>query len=165
MYIYLYLVCPNGTYADSHTGTRLCVALCPPGSLSSTASPNLYGDPTTHTCVSRCITPDTWSDYQTRLCESTCSALPVPTYSENVGMTCVTSLNCPTSPMMTFGDNTTRSCVSFCSNNEWGDPTSRNCETQCPNVSTTGTSRYYGDLSTGQYICVVICPEAPVLFG
>ena len=79
--IFIILVCPNGTYADSHTGTRLCVALCPPGVTSSTASPDLYGDPTTHTCVSRCITPYTWSDYQTRLCEPVCSETPVPTYS------------------------------------------------------------------------------------
>lgn len=83
-------------------------------------------------------------------------------------MTCVISLNCPappTYPTMTFGDTPTRSCVSFCSNNYWGDPTSRNCVAQCPNVSTTGTSRYYGDSSTGQYLCVVICPTTPRLFG
>ena len=156
--INLFIVCPNGTYADSHSSSRLCVALCPPGTLSSTASPNLYGDPTTHTCVSRCITPYTWSDYQTRLCEPICSATSVPTYSENVGMTCVTALNCPSSPMMTFGDNATRSCVSFCSNAEWGDPTTRNCEDQCPDTLTPETTRYYGDNSTGQYLCVLICP-------
>lgn len=80
-------------------------------------------------------------------------------------MTCVTAANCPTTPTMTFGDTFTRSCVSFCSNSYWGDPTSRNCIAQCYNVSTTGTSRYYGDSSTGQYICVVICPSLPRLFG
>jgi hypothetical protein len=80
-------------------------------------------------------------------------------------MTCVTALNCPTTPTLTFGDNTTRSCVSFCSNSWWGDPTSRNCVSQCPNVTTTNTSNYYGDNSTGQYICVVICPNLPRLFG
>lgn len=153
-----YIVCPNGTYADSHTGTRLCVALCPPGVKNSVATPNLYGDPTTHTCVDRCITPYTWADYQTRLCEPVCSATPTPTYSENVDMTCVTALNCPTSPLMTFGDNNTRSCVSFCDSDEWGDPVTRNCLSQCLNVSDTGTSRYYGDNSTGQRLCVVICP-------
>ena len=75
-------------------------------------------------------------------------------------MTCVTALNCPTTPTLT-----TRSCVSFCSNNWWGDPTSRNCVSQCPNLTTTGTSNYYGDNSTGQYFCVVICPVVPRLFG
>lgn len=106
----LLLVCPNGTYADSHTGTRTCVALCPPGVTNSVAAPNLYGDPTTHTCVAKCITPHTWADSHTRLCESECTSSP-PTYSENIAMTCVTSLNCPSSPTMTFGDNTTRSCT------------------------------------------------------
>ena len=77
-------------------------------------------------------------------------------------MTCVTALNCPNSPMMTFGDNNTRSCVSFCDSDEWGDPTSRNCVSQCPDP---GTSRYYGDNSTGQRLCVIICPETPRLFG
>jgi hypothetical protein len=48
---------------------------------------------------------------------------------------------------------------------KFGDPTSRNCVTQCPNASTTGTSNYYSDISTGQYICVVICPVLPRLFG
>lgn len=62
------LVCPNGTYADSYSSTRLCVQYCPPGVLGSVAAPNLYGDPTTHTCVAKCITPDTWADFQTRLC-------------------------------------------------------------------------------------------------
>lgn len=80
-------------------------------------------------------------------------------------MTCVTSLNCPVSPTMTFGDTATRRCVSFCSNSYWGHPTSRNCVSQCPNVTTTGTSRYFGDDSTGQYLCVVICPALPRLFG
>ena len=60
--------CPDGTYADSHTGTRLCVALCPPGTTGTVAAPNLYGDPTTRTCEARCITPETWADYQTRIC-------------------------------------------------------------------------------------------------
>lgn len=73
--------CPNGTYADSYTGTRLCVQYCPPGVLNSVTAPNLYGDPTTHTCVAKCITPHTWADRQTRLCEPTCSATPTPTYS------------------------------------------------------------------------------------
>jgi len=66
---------------------------------------------------------------------------------------------------MTFGDNTTRSCLNNCSNGQFGDPTSRNCVALCPNATTTGTSTYYGDISTGQYICVVICPSNPILFG
>ena len=66
---------------------------------------------------------------------------------------------------MTFGDNSTRKCVSFCSNNEWGDPFSRNCVAQCPNVTDTGISTSYGDSTTGQYLCVVICPTLPRLFG
>lgn len=37
--------------------------------------------------------------------------------------------------------------------------------TQCPNDTTTLTSTYYADVSTGQYICVVICPVLPRLFG
>ena len=66
---------------------------------------------------------------------------------------------------MTFGDNNTRACSSNCSIGKFGDPTSRNCVTQCPNATTTGTSNYYSDISTGQYICVVICPSLPALFG
>lgn len=48
---------------------------------------------------------------------------------------------------------------------KFGDPTSRNCVTQCPNVSTTLTSTYYSDVSTGVFVCVVICPIKPALFG
>jgi hypothetical protein len=157
--------CPSTYYANTYNGARICVQLCPPGVTGSTAAPNLYGDPSTITCVASCVTPLTWADYQTRLCQSTCSDLPVPTYSENFGFTCVISLNCPTSPSMTFGDNNTRSCVSNCSLGKYGDPTSRNCVTQCPNVTTTATSTFYADTSTGQYICVVICPSLPRLFG
>lgn len=40
--------CPNGTYADSDTGTRLCITDCP--NYSGTGGRDLYGDPTTHTC-------------------------------------------------------------------------------------------------------------------
>lgn len=90
-----------------------------PGTVDSLAAPNLYGDPDTKTCVAICITPSTWADPHTRKCEPECSSTP-PLYSENFGMTCVASLDCPTTPntpTMTFGDNTTRSCVSFCSNN------------------------------------------------
>ena len=74
-------------------------------------------------------------------------------------------MNCPTTPIMTFGDNSSRACVANCSNDKFGDPTSRNCVTQCPNDTTTLTSTYYSDISTGQYICVVICPVLPRLFG
>jgi hypothetical protein len=66
---------------------------------------------------------------------------------------------------MTFGDNETRSCVTNCSNGKYGDPVSRNCLTQCPSQTITGLSNYYADISTGQYICVVICPRLPRLFG
>jgi hypothetical protein len=55
--------------------------------------------------------------------------------------------------------------VSNCSIGTFGDSTSRNCVAQCPNVSTTGTSTFYGDTSTGQYVCVAICPILPALFG
>jgi hypothetical protein len=72
--------CPTNYYANTYNGARICVQLCPP-SVVGTAAPNLYGDPTTKTCVSRCVTPLTWADYQTRLCQPTCSATPVPTYS------------------------------------------------------------------------------------
>lgn len=75
------------------------------------------------------------------------------------------SLNCPTTPSITYGDNNTRSCVSNCSLGKFGDPTTRNCVTQCPNITTTGTSTYYADTSTGQFICVVTCPILPSLFG
>ena len=37
--------------------------------------------------------------------------------------------------------------------------------TQCLNVTQTGISTYYGDVSTGQYRCVVVCPILPRLFG
>ena len=161
----LSLVCPNGTYADSYSASRLCVQYCPPGTLNSVSTPNLYGDPTTRTCVASCLTPGTWADYQTRLCQPVCSALPIETYSENIDYTCVVSLSCPNTPTMTFGDNTTRKCLAYCSGLEWGDPTSRNCVDQCPNVTTTGTSRYFGDNSTGQPLCVVTCPQVPRLFG
>jgi hypothetical protein len=67
--------CPGNTYADSYTGTRLCVNTCPG---VGTNAPNLYGDPTTHTCTNKCITPNTWADYITRLCLATCTT---PTYS------------------------------------------------------------------------------------
>jgi hypothetical protein len=77
----------------------------------------------------------------------------------------VISLSCPASPTLTFGDNNTRSCVTNCSLGKFGDPTSRNCVTQCPSFATTGTSTFYGDTSTGQYICVTICPILPALFG
>ncbi len=152
--------CPSGTYADWHTSSRLCVARCPP-TVNGIGTPNLYGDPTNHRCVSRCQTVDTWADYQTRLCQPVCSDLPIPTYSENYDYTCVISLSCPTSPSMTFGDNNTRSCISNCTLGKFGDPNSRNCVTQCPNA----TERFYGDISTEQYICVAICPIVPRLFG
>ena len=74
-------------------------------------------------------------------------------------------MNCPTSPSMTFGDNNTRSCQSNCTLGKYGDPTTRFCVTQCPNSVATGNSMYYADTSTGQYICVVICPVLPRLFG
>lgn len=61
----LFIVCPDDTFADSHTGTRLCVATCP-GTVDSLAAPNLYGEPTTHTCVAKCLTPFTWADPHTR---------------------------------------------------------------------------------------------------
>jgi len=66
---------------------------------------------------------------------------------------------------MSFGDNNTRSCVTNCTGGKFGDPVSRNCLTQCPNQITTGNSNYYADISTGQYICVIICPIVPRLFG
>lgn len=156
--------CPSNYYATTYNGVRLCTPSCPPG-VAGTAAPNLYGDPSTITCVSRCVTPLTWADYQTRLCQSTCSATPIATYSENFYFTCVISLSCPTSPSITFGDNNTRSCLSNCTLGTFGDPTSRNCVTQCPNASTTGTSTYYSDITTGVYLCVVICPIKPSQFG
>lgn len=159
-------VCPPNFYANTYNGVRECVQLCPPGVINSVATPNLYGDNQTKTCVSRCVTPLTWADPYTRLCQSVCSALASPPlYSENFGFTCVSALNCPTSPSMTFGDNNTRSCLSNCTLGTFGDPESRSCITQCRNLSSTGTSTYYSDISTGQHICVVICPILPALFG
>lgn len=73
--------CPSTYYANTYNGVRICTQLCPPGTLGSVAAPNLYGDPSSISCVAKCLTPLTWSDPQTRLCESTCSALPTPTYS------------------------------------------------------------------------------------
>jgi hypothetical protein len=117
-------------------------------------------------CVSHCVTPLRWADPHTRLCQAVCSASAnPPLYSENFGFTCVSALHCPTSPSMTFGDNVTRSCLSNCTNGTFGDPVSRSCLTQCQNVSVTGTSTYYSDISTGQYLCVVVCPILPALFG
>lgn len=134
---FINLACPNGTYADSDTGTRLCVTDCP--DYSGGGGRDLYGDPLTHTCEPKCIKPLLWADFQTRDCQSTCSSLPIPTYSENFNMRCVLSINCPISPSITFGDNITRSCLSNCSNNTFGDPTSHNCVTQCPKLAVTGT--------------------------
>ena len=62
---------------------------------------------------------------------------------------------------MTYGDSNTRSCVTNCSLGKFGDPVSRNCVTQCPNA----TIKYWSDKSTGQYICVPVCPILPRLFG
>ena len=59
--------CPSTYYANTYNGARICTQLCPPGDTSVNA-PNLYGDPSTITCVSSCVTPLTWADYQTRLC-------------------------------------------------------------------------------------------------
>lgn len=73
--------CPDTYYANTYNGARICTQLCPPGITGTTGAPNLYGDPSTITCVSRCVTPLTWADYQTRLCQSTCSATPIATYS------------------------------------------------------------------------------------
>ena len=72
--------CPPTYYADTYNGIRLCVQLCSPG-VPGVGAPNLYGDPSTITCVASCVTPLTWADYQTRLCQSTCSHSPVATYS------------------------------------------------------------------------------------
>ena len=80
-------------------------------------------------------------------------------------MKCVISSNCPLSPSMTFGDNTTRTCLSNCTNNQFGDPNSRNCVIQCPKLAVTGTEHYYGDKSTGINLCITICPSMPRLFG
>lgn len=66
---------------------------------------------------------------------------------------------------MTFADNVTRSCVTNCSNGTYGDPVSRNCLAQCPTLAATGTSNYYSDNSTGQFICVIVCPSLPSTFG
>ncbi len=74
-----YSACPDGTYADSDTGTRLCITDCP--DYTATGGRNLYGDPLTHTCEPKCIKPLMWADFQTRDCQSPCSALPIPTYS------------------------------------------------------------------------------------
>ena len=158
------LACPNGTYADSDTGTRLCVTDCPDRT-TIVGGRDLYGDPLTKTCEPKCIQPLTWADSQTRDCQSPCSALPIPTYSENFNMRCVTAMNCPTTPSMTFGDNTTRSCVSNCSNGKFGHPLDRNCLTQCPSQAITTTEHYYGDKSTGINLCVTVCPSTPRLFG
>lgn len=153
--------CPTGTFADSYTGTRLCVNTCPG---VGTAAPNLYGDPTTHTCVSKCITVGTWADYQTRLCQATCSSTPIATYSENVGYTCVIPTLCPVSPSMTFGENDTRTCTASCRQSptvQYADPVSQTCVDQCQSLAT----RWYGDLSTGSPKCVIICPTVPRTFG
>ena len=160
--LFLFLVCTTG-FADNYTGTRLCVDQCP-GTVDSLAAPNYYGDPETKKCVLKCITPETWADPHTRKCEPVCSSTPA-LYAENFTMTCVAALDCPLTPTMTFGDSNNRYCVSFCSDGEFGDPTSRNCVDQCPKQADTGTEHYYGDTSTGQYICVTVCPEEPRLFG
>lgn len=60
--------CPTNYYANTYGGARICVQLCPPGVLGSTAAPDLYGDPSTISCVASCVTPLTWADPQTRLC-------------------------------------------------------------------------------------------------
>jgi len=153
--------CPTGSFADSYTGTRLCVPTCPG---VGTSAPNLYGDPTTHTCVSKCITVGTWADYQTRLCQSPCSAAPIATYSENIGYTCVIPTLCPRVPSMTFGENDTRTCTASCRQTptvQYADPVSQTCVDQCQSLST----RWYGDLTTGSPICVPICPTVPRMFG
>lgn len=153
--------CPPDTFADSYTGTRLCVPTCPG---VNTNPPNLYGDPTTRTCVNRCITVGTWADWQTRRCEPTCSASPTETYSENITFTCVIPTLCPTTPSVTYGENDTRRCVAKCRTLptvQYADPVSRTCLSQCQNL----TTRWYGDTTTGAPICVISCPSTPRLFG
>ena len=79
--------CPSTYYANTYNGARICVQLCPPTSTgvsgAALSAPDLYGDPTTITCVAACVTPLTWADPQTRLCQPVCSSSPQPTYSEN----------------------------------------------------------------------------------
>lgn len=93
--------CTAGTYADNFTGTRMCVSPCP-------SSPNSFGDPSTHTCVLRCVTPSTWADSTTRKCEPVCTHT---TYAEDLTYTCVVAMDCPMVPAYLFGDNNTWSCV------------------------------------------------------
>lgn len=77
--LFLTLACPSGTYADSYNSARLCVTDC--NDYSGSGGPDLYGDPLTRTCEPKCIKPLTWADFQTRDCQSPCSALPIPTYA------------------------------------------------------------------------------------
>jgi hypothetical protein len=72
------LVCPPTFYSNTHNGVRNCVQLCPPGVINSVASPNLYGDNQTMSCVPRCVSPLHWADPHTRLCQTVCSASANP---------------------------------------------------------------------------------------
>lgn len=148
--------CTSGTYADNFTGTRTCVSVCP-GAYDS------YGDPDTRSCLLHCVTPLTWANSLTHMCEYTCTGTR---YAEDLTRTCVVALDCPTVPAYLFGDSNTWHCVESClytnSAVEWADNTTRTCVTQCPNTTNT---RFYGDDSTGVPICVTTCPISPVLFG
>lgn len=74
------LVCPPTYYANTYNEVRVCIQLCPPSIIDSIATPNLYGDNGTQSCVSKCVTPLRWADPHTRICEAVCSAIP-PLYS------------------------------------------------------------------------------------
>ena len=72
--------CPPTYYANTYNGVRICQRLCPP-SVVGTAAPNLYGDPSTITCVRACVTPLTRADPPPRPSPSPSSPTPTATHS------------------------------------------------------------------------------------
>lgn len=127
-------------YADSGVVPRACVANCSIG---------LYADELTFKCVSTC--PHNYFKHTvTRQCVKFC---PFGYYLNTLQSLCVAKVNCTAT--IPYADNLTRTCVSQCSNGQYGylatgRTTGGDCRYYCP-------PNFFSNPRTGK--CVTGCPD------
>lgn len=142
--------CPTGTYADD--STRHCETGC---------SGTYFADPGINKCVQVCQTQDLYADVDSgNKCVSVCNQTGSTPFRDPTTKKCVNI--CPLDKKL-FADTTAKSCVYNCTPGTYAydnapTDTNKTCVDICPGL-------FFADNSTGYGVCVLRCPEDPILFG
>lgn len=108
-----------------------------------------------------CHTQNLYADvYSGRKCVAVCNQSGLTPFRDPTTKTCVNI--CPTDKKL-FADTAAQSCVYNCTPGTYSydnspSDTNKTCVSNCPGL-------FFGDNSTGYGVCVLRCPENPILFG